>query len=356
MLTDEQRAALHRAQLRGLVRDLTGRDSDPETVGRTTAVLLDGTGFVLSDVAGAATLAGAIAWSLARDAERTTLFVDRSGDPADLDPGSGAAGEVARMASQFRHPVEVRVPRGSSSVAVAPAVFRERTAAVTDPELEAQLRAAGLEIVVEDGVVRGEVLGLEVARLVCWPTETGGDGLLHLEAGVGRFDRDAVAAMHQGELPTTTLARSVATVRAERVPGSGGHPLSRLSRERWLRCSLLDDPARIGAVTLSAVETTVRRDSVRDVSPAAAIGTAEDGTALVVVCSTGADLSFVPIAADTRAWFDPTAHLLLAVPSRDRLPILERLAAGLVSPATVVVVPEPWTEGASGPSTPEEPG
>ncbi|HNH37020.1 MAG TPA: hypothetical protein PK912_01140, partial [Microthrixaceae bacterium] len=64
----------------------------------------------------------------------------------------------------------------------------------------------------------------------------------------------------------------------------------------------------------------------------------------VVVCSTGADLAFVPVAADTRAWVDPSARLVLAVPERDRIPTLDRLAAALVSPAEVVAVPAPWEQ------------
>jgi hypothetical protein len=93
------------------------------------------------------------------------------------------------------------------------------------------------------------------------------------------------------------------------------------------------------------VETTVVRDSVRDVSPAAALGTDGDGAPVVVVCSTGVDLSMVPVAADTRAWWDPAARLVLAVPARDRVPTLDRLAALLVDPAEVRVVPEPWDAG-----------
>lgn len=330
-LGEAQRAELLRAQLGALVRDLADGPCEPLTVGANAAATVGSTAFVLSQTADAGTLAGAIAWSLRQDAERLTLFLDDLG------------GDVARLASYFRLPVEVRVVRAASSEVAAPTPLPDHLPAVTDPELEAQLEAAGLEVVVEDGVVRGEVRGLEVARLVVWPTETGGDGLVHLEAGVGRFDRDAVVAMHQGEPPTTTLARSVSMVRAERVPGAGTHPLARLARERWLRRSVIEHPELVGATELRAVETTVRRDSVSDVSPAAALGTSTAGAPVLVVCSTGADLSFVPVAADTRAWFDPTAELVLVVPERDRLVTLERLCELLVEPGTVVAVAEPWS-------------
>ncbi|UDY37224.1 hypothetical protein [Dermatobacter hominis] len=337
-MSDEQRARLLRAQLAALVRDLTGATVEAGSIGANAAVADDGTAYVLSQVADAATLAGSIAWALRQDASSLVLFTDDLG------------GDVARMAGYFDLPIEVRSVQGAGSVPVEPAPLPEVAPALHDPELESQLRDAGLEVVVEDGIVRGEVQGLEVARLVVWPEESGGDGLLHLEAGVGRFDRDATAAMHQGEPPTTTLARSVSTVRAERVPGRAAHPLSRLARERWLRRSLVEDPSLVGASSLEPIETTVRRDSVRDVTPAAAAGTAADGGPLVVVCSTGADLSFVPVAADTRAWRDPAARLVLAVPARDRLPTLDRLAGLLRPPATVVTVPAPWLDedGAEG--------
>ena len=58
-----------------------------------------------------------------------------------------------------------------------------------------RLRAAGAEPVVEAGVLTGEVLGLEVARVV-----SDADGS-RLEVGVGKHDRDARRAM-SGDVPT----------------------------------------------------------------------------------------------------------------------------------------------------------
>lgn len=338
-LTDEQRSGLLRAQLGALVRDLNGAAVEPISLGANAAAVDttsgDATAFLLSNTADAATLAGALAWTLRRGASSLVLFTDDLG------------GDVARMADRFALPVEVRAVRGSGSVRVEPSPLPERVPPPQSDEagrLRGQLLDAGLEVVVEDGVIRGEVKGLEVARVVVWPVESGGDGALHLEAGVGRFDRDAVAAMHQGEEPTATLARSTAMVRAERVAGGSTHPLSRLARERWLRRAVIDDPALVGASSLEPVGTTVRRDSVRDVSPAAACGSDDAGRPTVVVCSVGADLSFVPVAADTRAWLAPEARLLLVVTERDRLPTLDRLADLLREPAEVRTVPAPWDD------------
>lgn len=329
-LSDEQRARLLRVKLAGLVRDLTGLDSEPGDLGAACAVTQDGTAYVLTDAPSPAALAGAIAWGLRQDAGRVVLFVD------DL------AGPLARMAGFFDHPVQVRAIEGAGSVAAAatpvPGVL---DGPVTDPLVQ-HLREEGLEVVVEGGIVRGEVLGLEVARLVVWPVEVGGDDELHLEAGVGRFDRDAVAAMHQGEHPTRTLARAAGMVRDQRR-GGVTHPLALLARERWLRSELVADPSLVGAAALRAVETTVERESVREPSPAAALGTDADGRSVLVVCSVGVDLGLVPVAADTRALHDPGARLVLAVPARDRLPTTLALAGLLRQPAEVVAVPEPWS-------------
>lgn len=339
-LSDEQRAGLLRAQLGALVRDLTGVTLEPISIGANVAALErtaagTSTAYVLSNTADAATLAGSIAWSLRQGAASLVLFTDDLG------------GDMARMAGNFTVPVDVRSVQGASSVPVEPSPLPEHAPAPIGEDadrLRLQLLGAGLDVVVEDGVIRGEVRGLEVARLVVWPIESGGDGALHLEAGVGRFDRDAVAAMHQGEEPTATLARSVAMVGAERVGGRSTHPLSRLARERWLRSAVIGDPGLIGARSLEPVGTTVRRDSVRDVTPAAACGVDDVGEPLVVAFSVGADLSFVPVAADTRAWLSPSARLLLVVTERDRLPTLDRLASLLRDPAEVRTVAPPWDE------------
>lgn len=329
-LSQEQRAGLLRAQLVALVRDLVGVTVEATTVGANATAVSGDDAYVLSQEANPATLAGALTWSLRQDASHLVLILD------------DVSSDVARMARHFDHPIEVRSVSGATSVVAVASALPTPLDAPEAPELVNQLRAAGLDVVVEDGIVRGEVRGLEVARLVLWPEETGGDGLLHLEAGVGRFDRDAVAAMHQGEPPTTTLERTVGMVSAERVPGRSTHPLSRLARDRWLRWSVLGDPALVGAAELEPIETTVSRDSVRDVSPAAAKGRSSDGEPMVVVCSAGVDLSLVPVAADTRERCAPGARLVLAVPVRDRVPTLDRLAALLSDPAEVVTLPSPW--------------
>ena len=84
---------------------------------------------------------------------------------------------------------------------------------------EPQLLAAGCDVRVEHGALIGEVLGLEVARVV-----EPADAPPRLEVGVGRHDREAFAIIH-GDLPTdAALAEVVAAVRRHRRAGAPEHP------------------------------------------------------------------------------------------------------------------------------------
>lgn len=251
---------------------------------------------------------------------------------------------LARLAGYFAFPIEARRVVGASSQRAEPEPLPVLLPGPEGAEsLLEVLESRDLEVVLEDGSWRGELLGLEVARVVRWPVETGGDGLLHIEAGVGRFDRDATAAMHRGEDPVEGLGRAIEMVRRHRHPGAAPHPVSLAARPRWLRAAAIADPARVGAAELTAVQTTFPPSSVRETSPAAALGTGQDGRALLVVFSTGASLDLVPVAADTRALVAPDATLRLAVPARDRLAALDDLASLLVTPAEVVDVSVEWS-------------
>ena len=74
-------------------------------------------------------------------------------------------------------------------------------------------------MVVEHGVVTGEVRGLEVCRVV--DVDDGG-GRVRLEVGVGPHDREAFAIIH-GDVPTrAALAGVVAAVAAARRPTRPG--------------------------------------------------------------------------------------------------------------------------------------
>jgi hypothetical protein len=62
----------------------------------------------------------------------------------------------------------------------------------------------------------------------------------------------------------------------------------------------------------------------------------------VVVCSTGVDLALVPLAADTRAWHDPAARLVVALPQRDHHSATITLLGLLQRPAELVDLTPGW--------------
>jgi hypothetical protein len=305
---------------------------------------------VLGTMPGGATLrAGDVGWVVVEDRlgtslGRTLVWARREGvsslNVAVDDPGAAAV--LARRAGAFASaPVVWRI-EGRDLVLAEPApVPAPMEPAAAARELVGMLRDAGVEVVVEHGEIRGEVLGLEVARVVVDPHAADGAPAARIEVGVGRHDREAFAMLH-GDIPTPeALGAVVDQVRAHRHGDAEAHPLGRMNAERWLRSALLSDPGVVGAQRLRPAEPTVARDSLKDVVPAIAVGEDGEGT-VVVACSVGIDLDLVPAAADARLVHAPHARLVVVVPERDDHPVTRRLAASLSEPAEVVTVPSDW--------------
>jgi hypothetical protein len=200
------------------------------------------------------------------------------------------------------------------------------------------LLEAGLEVVVEQGILRAEVNGLEVARVV----PSGDDGEVRLEVGVGRFDREAFAMINADLRDTEALAKAAAVVERIRRPDAPLHQLNQLAPERWLRAGLVADPSPLGLRSLEPVEPALPRANLKDRGGASALGADAEGRPVVVTCSYGVDLDLVPGAADDRAMHAPGARLVLAVPPRDAHPVTDALAAALAQPAEVVAVDGGW--------------
>jgi hypothetical protein len=347
-LTDQRtnRAALQAVKLEALVLSRWGRvDRRRETFPRGAALAgEDGRTiwvYVAEDPARG--LGAALAWADRRGLGEAAgselhLMVDEE------------AGVLARRAGQFTSPdISVWSIVGASLVpaepAPAPAPAPAHPPQGPPPQdLVDLLLDTGVEVVVEGGVVRGEVNGLEVARIVHGETTAGVplDRPL-LEVGVGAADRELTAMVHGELTPREQLARVAAIVRDHRRPGTPRHPLNELVPERWLRAVLCRDPASIGLAELRAAEGARPRPNLRERGIAVAVGTAAGGGApVVVVCSVGVDLDLVPAAADARLAADPDAELWLVVPERDDHPITRRLAGRLRSPARIVPVPGDW--------------
>jgi hypothetical protein len=273
-------------------------------------------------------LGSVLAWARARGIDELDILAGESTD----------AGALARRAAAFELAPAVWRVAGVEIERAEPAPLAEATRPGDDVLAAADaLRRAGLDVVVDHGVVSGEVLGLEVARVVVGP-----EGDARVEVGVGRTDREAFAMVH-GHLPVDEALQSVVdTVRGQRRAGAGAHPLNRLAGERWLRAHLVEDPDRLPGWHVEPVEGPIPRGSVNDVVPAIAAGTDAEGRAVVVACSVGIDLEVVPLAADARDAHDPGARLVIALPARDAHDITRALAAGLRHPAEILPIEGDW--------------
>jgi hypothetical protein len=292
----------------------------------------DGVAWVAPSAEQPVAVGAALAWATRHDADRVHLFVDANGAAAEDLPA------VARRGSLFAPPVAVFSIDGPEASFVEPAP--PEPIAVPAPctaEQRLLLEQAGVEVVVENGEVVGEILGLEIAHVVIDP-----DGTSRLEVGVGRFDREAFALLH-GELsPPEALASAIEQVGAVRRPGAEPHPINRVARERWLRSHLISNPGLVGATTLRPADATRHRAGLRDATIAVAVGERGDGTDIVVAASVGVDLEAVPDAADARLRHAPDAELVVVIPPRDDHAVTRDLATMLARPAEVVTVDGPW--------------
>ncbi|MEY2975209.1 MAG: hypothetical protein RIR49_1629 [Actinomycetota bacterium] len=232
------------------------------------------------------------------------------------------AGTVARRASQWGIPIAVFLLAGRERRAVPASVAGPEPAPAEDVEaLVPSLVAAGADPVFEHGVLTGEVAGLEVCRVV--DTDSGP----RLEVGVGAHDREAFGMLH-GDVPALdSLARIVEVVRSHRRPGADPHPLNRLAPERYLRHRLLTDPTASVATDARAVAGALRRRNLSEPAPAHLIGTV-DGAPALIACTTGVDLGALVDAVDTRHWLGHRVdRLVVVVPARNRLPVLDAMGA-----------------------------
>lgn len=332
MTDDARRNQLLAAKLRTIASPRLSVEPIVAELAGGAALVAGDVGWMLLDPQPVAALGPALVWADRRDLAEVNLVV------AVAD-----AGIVARRAACFAPAPVVWALDGASLVPAVAAPPAVAAAARPAPELAELLVDADLEVVVEDGIVRGEILGLEVARIV-HGTSTAGtplDGPL-LEVGVGQADRELTGMLHGALAPRDQLARVIEIVRALRRPDAEPHPLNQLVPERWLRARLVAEPGRVGARELRPAPAAVPRANLREKGIAVAQGTAEDGSSVVVACSVGIDLDVVPAAADARCSIDPRARLLVVVPERDAHPVTRALGARLAEPAELVALEGDW--------------
>jgi hypothetical protein len=244
---------------------------------------------------------------------------------------------LARRATQFVTDVKVWKVDGIAITAATPeSLLPEPTPSPDHLAFVDTIRQSGADVVVEHGVVTGEVVGLEVCRVVDDPVT----GAHRLEVGVGEHDREAFAMMH-GDTPTAaSLKRIVDVVARHRAEGADPHPLNRLGAERALRARVIANPGLVGARELRAVASPTPRPNLKDPIPCVAVGITTEGSSMVAVFSTGIDLDVVPFAADARIFHESIigddCELVVVVPARDASPVTARLADLLHRPARII--------------------
>lgn len=211
------------------------------------------------------------------------------------------------------------------------------------PQLDARLlsliptiEGAGAEVVVEHGVLRAEVLGLEVA-VAELDADTGEPVLV---VGVGRHDRLAQSMMASGLAPAAALLQAVEAVRAQRRAGATPHPANQLARSRWLRSVLIARPQVVGAVSLGPL-AGLEPPRLKVPAPALCLGAAADGRALLVAASAGVDLDAPLELALMRRRIDQGARAVLAVPVADALPSVGLLCESVG--VELVTVSDAWS-------------
>lgn len=326
MTNSPVQSRLHGLKLRALVRDHLdlGDETVIETVdiGVGSAAVVDDDSWVLVDERCDRALGVALAWR--RKARTSTLHVVTS----------HGAGDLARRAREFDLDIHVwQVHDRELMTAEVATMSPEVQPAEAHLAFVDTIASSGAEVVIEHGVVAGEVVGLEVCRVV----DDEVTQRPRLDIGVGAHDREAFALMHADTPTQDSLRRIVDVVRGHRRLGADPHPLNRLGTERALRSRVVDDPRLIGAERLRAVASAQPRLNVKDAVACAALGETTTGEPLIAVFSTGIDLDVVPTAADIRLRHgDPQSRLVIVVPQRDASPITVELAASLRHGATVI--------------------
>jgi len=294
-----------------------------------------GVAYVYLDDPDARSLGGVLAWGLRHRAGEIHVLADATGARTSTEVGS----LLARRAQAFDIPVTVwTVDPPAVREAVPAGFFPPPLLPATAAPWADTLRAAGAEPVVEFGVLTGEVLGLQVARVVV------DDDGARLEVGVGSQDRAFHRDLEPNRPVAEVLAEVVALIRRYRRPEGATHLASSLAQERWLRCVLVARPDLVGAAWLAPLPPAVPGGDLRTASAAMAAGVDDQGRPVVVAASTGIDLDLVPAAADARraSGLDAASRLILALAPGDDHPRTRQLASRLRDPAEVVTVPADW--------------
>lgn len=337
-MANEHDARVASLRLRSLVATAPVVTAAATTSGKNK---LDTVDFVL----GASGIDGSVGWVLLTQSAQTGLGPAlllmnknklRSVNVIVHDPDVAAV--LARRAELFELNISVWSVRDNQLVVAAPAIVGANlTASSEHLKFAPVIERSGADLICEYGVLSGEVLGLEVCRVVDDVADAAGSRVARIEIGVGAHDREMFQMINGRQATPESLAKVVNAVRSHRQPGAPRHPLNQLGAERLYREILIADPQLIGAVNLKRAEPPIPRENLKDPSPSVAIGEL-NGRTVVVVCSAIVDTDLVTFAADARLRLAPNAELVLAVAPNNILPSMQELASSLRNPARFVVV------------------
>ena len=327
--SDSSSHASRLAQLR--LRAIVGVRSDVEVseFGQAVGLVVDDVAWVYVTGRHERSLGPALMWALRNNANALKLF------------SSESAGDLARIATHFDFVIEVLEVDAAGVACVAmPKIVEKIEVSVADEMFAEFIKSAGADVVREHGVISGEVCGLEVCRVVRATDsgEFGGAGESELEIGVGAHDRETFKLLHGRTATIESLRKVIAEVAARRAVGAQVHPLNRLARERLLRHYVCQSPQLVGAKSLQVAEPPIVRTNLKDVVPCCAVGMSLTGEKMVVIFSVGVDPDVVSFGADARGQINGSAELIFAMPTRDIVPAVERVAQMLRRPARFVGV------------------
>ena len=317
------------AQLR--LQTIVGVRGDVEVseFGHAVGLVVDDVAWVLVTGRHERSLGPALMWSLRNNATSLKLL------------SSERAGELARIATHFDFAIEVfEVDAAGVARAAVPKSAEKIEVSVADEMFADFIKSAGAEVVREHGVISGEVCGLEVCRVVR-ATDSGdldGAGESELEIGVGAHDRETFKLLHGRTATIESLRKVIAEVAARRAVGAQVHPLNQLARERMLRHYVCQSPQLVGAKSLQVAQPPIARANLKDVVPCSAVGVSLTGEKMVVIFNIGVDPDVVSFGADARGQINGAADLVFAMPTRDIVPAVERVAQMLRRPARFVGV------------------
>ena len=317
------------AQLR--LQTIVGVRGDVEVseFGHAVGLVVDDVAWVLVTGRHERSLGPALMWALRNNATSLKLL------------SSERAGELARIATHFDFAIEVfEVDAAGVARAAVPKSAEKIEVSVADEMFADFIKSAGAEVVREHGVISGEVCGLEVCRVVR-ATDSGdldGAGESELEIGVGAHDRETFKLLHGRTATIESLRKVIAEVAARRAVGAQVHPLNQLARERMLRHYVCQSPQLVGAKSLQVAQPPIARANLKDVVPCSAVGVSLTGEKMVVIFNIGVDPDVVSFGADARGQINGAADLVFAMPTRDIVPAVERVAQMLRRPARFVGV------------------